>query len=339
MEMMIRVVVDDPSGVGSARRAVVGLARLAGFDDHDIGRVATVVTELGTNLVKHAERGGEILARRTDDEAPTIEIVSIDDGPGGDRPNAWLVDGFTTAGSAGTGLGAVARSADAFEIVSSVGAGTASLARIAAGGAPGRATSSANPPGRTFLGGITVPIEGEEQNGDAWAVRRDGPATAIVVADGLGHGPEAARAARAAVESFERAPLDDLVASLRLMDARLHSTRGAAVAIARLDPAASTVRYAGIGNISASITSPDGSQRLVSSNGTVGQGGARVQEMRYALPRDSMVILHSDGARSHWSLDAYPGLRRRHPTLVSAVLYRDHRRGRDDVTIVAARVP
>jgi anti-sigma regulatory factor (Ser/Thr protein kinase) len=343
MEAMIRVVVDDPSGVGSARRRIVGLARLAGFDDHDTGRVATVVTELGTNLVKHAERGGELLARRTDDALPTIEIVAIDHGPGGDRPSEWLVDGFTTAGSAGTGLGAVQRSADGFEIVSSAGAGTATLAKVSAGGRGGgaapRASERPAATGRTSLGGITVPIDGEEVNGDAWAARRDGPATAIVVADGLGHGPEAARAARAAIESFERSSLDDLVGALRLMDVRLHSTRGAAAAIAWLDPPSSTVRYAGIGNISASITSAAGSQQLVSANGTVGQGGGRVQEMRYDLPRDSIVILHSDGARSHWTLDDYPGLRRRQPTLVSAVLYRDHRRGRDDVTIVAARVP
>lgn len=337
---MIRVVVDDPSGVGSARRAVAGLARSIGFDENDASRAATVVTELGTNLVKHADRGGELLARPTDDEPAALEIVSIDTGPGSDRPSDWLADGFTTAGSAGTGLGAVERSADAFEIVSSAGAGTAALARIAAGGGLGRrARPGAADAARTSLGGVTVPIEGEHDNGDAWAVRRDGRATAILVADGLGHGEEAARASRAAVESFERASLDDLAELLRAMDARLHSTRGAAVAVAWLDPASSTVRYAGIGNISASITAADGVQRLVSVNGTVGQGGARPREMQYRLPRDSVVILHSDGARSHWTLDGYPGLRRRHPTLVSAVLYRDQRRGRDDVTIVAARVP
>jgi anti-sigma regulatory factor (Ser/Thr protein kinase) len=317
----------------------MGLARSIGFDENDTGRAATAVTELGTNLVKHASHGGELLARPTDDDPAAIEIVSIDDGPGTDRPSVWLVDGFTTAGSAGTGLGAVQRSADTFEIVSSAGAGTAALARITAGGGLGRRAKAGPDVVRTSLGGVTVPIEGEEHNGDAWAVRRDGRATAILVADGLGHGEEAARASRAAVESFDRAPLDDLGELLRGMDARLHSTRGAAVAVAWLDPASSTVRYAGIGNISASITGADGIQRLVSVNGTVGQGGARPREMHYRLAPESVVILHSDGARSHWTLDGYPGLRRRHPTLVSAVLYRDHRRGRDDVTIVAARVP
>lgn len=339
---MIRVRVDDPSAVGSARRAVATLARSAGFGEGDASRAATVVTELGTNLLKHADHGGELLVRRGDGDPPTIEIVSLDDGPGSDRAVDWLQDGFTTAGSAGTGLGAVERAADGFEIVSAAGSGTASLARVVLGGgrAPGgRHRPGGDDPARTSLGGITVALEGETANGDAWAVRRDGSATAIIVADGLGHGEEAARASAAAIDAFLRGPLDDLAELLRTMDGRLHPTRGAAVAIALLDPAGSSARYAGVGNISATITSPQGMQGLVSVNGTVGQGGARPREQRYALPRGSTVILHSDGARSHWSLDRYPGLQRRHPTLVSAILYRDHRRVRDDVTIVTARVP
>jgi hypothetical protein len=47
--------------------------------------------------------------------------------------------------------------------------------------------------------------------------------------------------------------------------------------------------------------------------------------------------MHSDGLISHWSLDAYPGLRLRQPALVAAVLYRDFQRGRDDVTVVVGR--
>jgi anti-sigma regulatory factor (Ser/Thr protein kinase) len=344
MEAMIRFVVDDPSQVGSARRAVVALARAAGLDDADAGRAATVATELGTNLVKHAVPGGELLARRSDDEVPTIEIVALDHGPGGDRPMDWLSDGYTTAGSAGTGLGAVDRAADIFEIVSAPGAGTAALARIIRGGRPAgmarRPASAAAPAAqRTIVGGVSVPLDGEIHNGDAWSSRREGSGMAIVVADGLGHGEEAARASRAAVEMFERAPLDDLAALLERMDGRLHSTRGAAVAIAWLDPARRGVRYAGIGNISATIASADGTRSLLSVNGTVGQGGARPRELTEPLPPDAVFVMHSDGAKSHWTLDAYPGLARRQPTLLSAVLYRDHRRQRDDVTIVAARVP
>ena len=46
--------------------------------------------------------------------------------------------------------------------------------------------------------------------------------------------------------------------------------------------------------------------------------------------------MHSDGLATHWSFDRYPGLCQRHPSLVAGALYRDHKRGRDDVTVLAA---
>jgi len=50
-----------------------------------------------------------------------------------------------------------------------------------------------------------------------------------------------------------------------------------------------------------------------------------------------MLVLHSDGLVSHWSLDAYPGLAARDPSLIAGILYRDFTRGRDDVTVVVAK--
>jgi hypothetical protein len=49
-----------------------------------------------------------------------------------------------------------------------------------------------------------------------------------------------------------------------------------------------------------------------------------------------MLLLHSDGLISHWSLDGYPGVIRCHPGLIAGVLYRDFRRAHDDVTVVVA---
>jgi hypothetical protein len=62
-----------------------------------------------------------------------------------------------------------------------------------------------------------------------------------------------------------------------------------------------------------------------------------ITEFTYPWPDDALLILHTDGLSGRWSLDAYPGLARRHPSLVAGVLFRDWDRGRDDVTVVAAR--
>jgi anti-sigma regulatory factor (Ser/Thr protein kinase) len=351
---VIRIAVEDPSQAGNVRRLTAALARSAGFDETDGGRVGIVATELATNLAKHATVAPELLAWRSEAaDPPAIELLALDRGPGGDRAADWIRDGYTTYGSPGTGLGAVSRVADTFELQSAAGVGTAILARVEAGG-PGHGTGAARTPGArrptdagaapgtgrpsVRVGGVSVPLEGEAANGDAWAVRRLGPTTVILVADGLGHGELAAEASAAAVALFRADPLDDLAALLARMDAALRPTRGAAVALAALDPAAGTIQWASVGNVRGVLIGPDRVRGLVSQNGTVGARGPRPRVVAETIEAGVTLVVHTDGARAHWQLDAYAGLARRDPSLIAGVLYRDHRRGRDDVTIVVARV-
>ncbi|MEG2630728.1 MAG: histidine kinase, partial [Comamonas sp.] len=63
-------------------------------------------------------------------QAPEIEILSVDDGPGIRDLSQAMRDGFSTAGSPGTGLGAVQRLATDFDVHSEVGKGTVILARL-----------------------------------------------------------------------------------------------------------------------------------------------------------------------------------------------------------------
>jgi serine/threonine protein phosphatase PrpC len=159
----------------------------------------------------------------------------------------------------------------------------------------------------------------------------------LLVADGLGHGPDAHAAAREAVRLFHGSRQSEPVAVLEALHAGLRATRGAAVGIAGIDLGRSTVRYAGVGNIAGSILSRGGTRSLVSHNGVAGHEARRIAEFSYPFPDGALLVLHSDGLSSRWSLDPYPGLAERHPALVAGVLYRDFKRGRDDVTVVVAR--
>jgi hypothetical protein len=47
--------------------------------------------------------------------------------------------------------------------------------------------------------------------------------------------------------------------------------------------------------------------------------------------------MHSDGLSARWDLMSYPGLLRRAPGVIAAVLYRDMARTRDDATVIVAR--
>jgi anti-sigma regulatory factor (Ser/Thr protein kinase) len=328
----------EHSQPSAARYAAHEIARAAGFDDTDIHRAGIVATELATNLVKHGTTGGELLMRVVAEGADAeIEIIAVDRGPGMKDTTAALADGFSTAGSPGTGLGAVRRLSEQFDVHSETGAGTVVLSRLRAA----RKRADAVLPFDAAV--VSVAMAGEEVCGDGWMVRQHAGELVAMVADGLGHGPGAAEAALAAVSALARRPFDSPAAALDSMHASLRHTRGAAVAVARIQPGPEVIRVAGLGNVATVVCGPVGVQRLAaSSNGTLGtpvaEGRAsRVPEYTYPWPGGSLMVMHSDGLGSHWSLERYRGLRRRHPAVIASVLYRDFSRHRDDVTVLVAR--
>jgi anti-sigma regulatory factor (Ser/Thr protein kinase) len=319
--------IDDASGVGQARRTAAAMAGRLGFDATGLGRVAIVVTEAATNLFKHAVGGELILQEVEDGERRGLEVLALDRGPGMADVSRCQADGFSTAGSPGNGLGAMARLTSSLEIHSAPGSGTALAARLWTG--PSK-------PSALEWGAVCLPMPGEEVCGDAWSVQTGGHRHMVMVVDGLGHGPQAAEASREAVRVFEDRAGHEPAEIVRLANEALRGTRGAAMAITLIDTDRREARYCGAGNISATLVDPEGRRRqsMVSHNGTVGHAVRKVQEFSYPWPAGSALVMHSDGLTSHWQLEQHAGLATRHPSLAAGVLYRDFRRGRDDVTVL-----
>lgn len=320
--------IDDPSGAGEARRQAERLARSAGFSDSDAGKVALVATETASNLVKHAGHGEMVLGVLG---RAVIQILGLDRGPGlGSRAES-LRDGFSTTGTAGTGLGAIQRLSTVFDLYSARDKGTAVLSQISN---ENQVRAESAPLG---TGAVSVPVVGEEVCGDAWEeVAASQPV--ILVADGLGHGPDAHLAAERARGAFLTGPGDDLGLIFARMNDRLRGTRGAAAAVARLDAATRTVRFAGVGNIAGVVLSGTGRRALVSQNGTVGGPMPVMRTVTEPLPERGLLVLHSDGVSARWTFDSYPGLMSHHPALIAGVLFRDFARPRDDATVVVKRL-
>ena len=175
------VKVEEESQVGDARRQFSRLATEIGFDETDAGRVALVATEMAGNLIKHTPGGGRLLAQpRLQGGVLGLDILSLDRGPGIANVGAALRDGFTTAGSPGTGLGAISRLADHFDIHSLNGVGTAILARLwPKGGEPPRALLE--------IGAVQLSKPRESVCGDNWSIISRPAGAMLLVADGLGH--------------------------------------------------------------------------------------------------------------------------------------------------------
>jgi anti-sigma regulatory factor (Ser/Thr protein kinase) len=295
------------------------MANSVGFHDAESSNLAIATTEIASNLVNHAKDGELLISANRIGETPGfVDLVSIDRGPGMNAP-LCLQDGFSTAGTSGTGLGAIQRLSARFDVYSNTG-GTVLLAGF------GQAIRN--------MGCIRVPNKGESVCGDSWSVVDRQDARWIMVCDGLGHGQFAAEASQQAVEIFESSRLDTVTGVMEEIHSGLRSTRGAAVAVVQMKDA--EVNFCGLGNIGAVLQSGNASTQMVSMSGTAGLHARKMSQFTYAFREGSVLILYSDGLHTQWSLEKYPGILRNEPAILAGALYRDYSRGRDDVTVLVA---
>jgi anti-sigma regulatory factor (Ser/Thr protein kinase) len=333
----INIAITDESYIGAARRQAVAMANTLDFSKAEIEKIAIIINELGTNLIKHASanKTRQLLIKVTQaEDKKSFTILALDKGPGIRSVAQSLQDGYSTANTAGTGLGAISRLANFYNIYSLPEHGTIVLAQVHS---KNNATSHSVLLSPFEVDGISLPIRGEEISGDSWSYYQSNHQLLVIVADGLGHGPDAAQASQLACEIFHKNTHLPPAQIIFMINTGLTRTRGAAVAIAAIDKKQQQVKYAGLGNISGCIYSDKKTQQLVSHDGTAGMGPVNIQEYTYRWSDKAILIMHSDGIISRWTLDPYIGLSGRHPAMIAGALYRDFNRGSDDTTVVVVK--
>ena len=325
----VRLEVADPGMVLVAQQHARRVAQLAGLDAAGADSVGLVTAELAGNAQRHG-RAGELVVQPSADGA-AVDVVALDRGPGMADWAASFTDGYSTAaGSLGGGLGAVARVATSVGGHSERDRGTVVSARIGPAGHAG------------VVGAIGSPCRGERVNGDAWSWSVDDDGVFVVLADGLGHGPAAAAAGALAVVDPAALAATELPQVLRDVHARLRGTRGAAVTAVRLRRSSSgegsELLVAGVGNVAAAVVAPDGSvRRTLISAGTAGLAVRTPTQTSTAVPEGGVVVLHTDGLLSSWTLQGRARVVAAPPAVLAAVLLRDFERGTDDTGVVVLR--
>ncbi len=190
-------------------------------------------------------------------------------------------------------------------------------------------------------GGVNLPITGEEVCGDGWAFHCNPLNTVAwcMVVDGLGHGELAYEASQEAIRIFNIYKENNLTPEIFMqkIHVALNKSRGAALAMAKIDLAQGRMDYIGIGNIAGVILTPLKRQSLISMPGIIGHAMRKLNSFSYVFPPHASLIMHSDGLISHWDTHLYPGLMHKPACLIASVLYRDYKRGRDDVTVIAIK--
>jgi anti-sigma regulatory factor (Ser/Thr protein kinase) len=317
------------SHVATARRAVKALAESLGFTPTACEEIALSMTELATNLLKHAQSGKIVLTPIVEGERLGLQLESQDHGPGIADVEQALGDRFSTAGSRGTGLGAVNRLMDELDITSERGRGTRIVCRKWV-----RQHVVSIRPSPLAIGVATRPRTIGHDNGDAFVVKHWAESALVGVIDGLGHGQFACRAAQAArqyVENHFDRPLDQI---FRGTCRACRGTRGVVMALARFDWGQDRLSFASVGNIEARVFPRSKSFQFRIRRGVIGLNAPKPLITTHSWSPDCILVLHSDGLRTHWSGKDFPGLSDQPASVLAQELLQSLAKTDDDATVI-----
>jgi negative regulator of sigma-B (phosphoserine phosphatase) len=185
------------------------------------------------------------------------------------------------------------------------------------------------------------PLPGEATSGDQKiAIPIDDGAALFGVIDGLGHGPAAASAAMRAVDALQRAADERLEVLVQLCHRVLGGTRGVAMSLARVDFAARTLTWTGVGNVSANLVSKDATGVHIRSSARLAAGivGYRIPEIRPAqvvsLRGGDLIVIASDGiTEDHLEHIDFAAS----ATVIAEQILAKHAKETDDAMVLAAR--
>ena len=113
------VALSDFSSTAEARRAGARMAASLGLNETKSGETAIIITEAARNAVIYGGGGQLVLSGIKSKSETRMDIVALDRGPGITDLSRALQDGYSTGGTPGTGLGAIKRMAEVFDVFSS----------------------------------------------------------------------------------------------------------------------------------------------------------------------------------------------------------------------------
>jgi anti-sigma regulatory factor (Ser/Thr protein kinase) len=312
------------------------MALATGFDERASEEIAVAVSELASNLVRHAQGGKLMLASIAEGGRVGMHVESLDHGPGIADVEQAMMDGFSTAGSRGCGLGAVNRLMDQFDITSQRGANAGTTIVCTRWLRPDTSTVSPCP---LEFGTATRPYPAMTVNGDAFVIKRWQASALVSVIDGLGHGQYAHRAAQAAkqyVETHFDQPLD---AIFRGVGRTCRATRGVVMAVVRFDFGAQDIRFsfASVGNIEARLFKSRAQDHFIIRRGILGGNAPAPRVTDHCWRADDGLVLHSDGVTQRWRWEDFPDLSQTSATVMAQRLLRALAKTNDDATVVVVR--
>lgn len=324
---------DDRSYFSLIKKEIHRAATEAGINAARINELDLIVAEMTSNLFKYSDGGEILMGAFQNGGSPYIELISIDNGPGMMNPAKMMLDGVSTTNTLGHGLGSMKRLSDTFELYSQIGWGTIVLSRVY------NEPVKSKDKNEVIMRPIVVSKPGETTSGDGFTYKKTDKFIKLMLADGLGHGPEANKAVNEAVAAFKIFPEYSPTETLRFIHSSIKKTRGAVINITGYDFADKKWSSAGVGNIAARMFGPTNFKNHMSYNGIVGHNIPNtMNDQPYAADEFNQLLLCSDGIRTRIDLAKYPLMYKYDATVLAAAIYKDHARRNDDMSVVIAKI-
>lgn len=324
------------SDASEARRLVKLVAETIGFSTKDSEDLAIVVSELASNIVIHAQYGRLVLTPVEEKGRRGIKIESQDNGPGIADVERAIIDGFSTVGGLGYGLGTVNRLMDEFDVRSQSGGQTGTLITCLRWKRESSQETSRCP---ISFGVATRSRLNAEFNGDTFVVKEWNRYALIALIDGLGHGEfahQAARQAREYVENHYDRPLPVIFWGV---GRACRATRGVVMAVALFDWSTRPMKLAfgSIGNIEARVFGCPTPMNLVAQRGVIGLNAPQPVIAEYRWNPAYVMVLHSDGLSRKWCWSRFPELTEASAVYTARSLLQILAGNEDDATVIVVR--
>jgi len=323
----------DEASVASAREMVRAMATSQGMSQRHGERLALIASELGYNQLFHARKGRVDARAISRAGVAGVEIVAADEGKGIADPTSALAGAPRSTGSLGVGVATARAQSDEIDFDVRIDEGTCVRARVFA----------SDVPRRRQIGIYGRAYPGELRSGDHARFFRVGEALVVAVCDGLGHGPPARTAAGAAIQTAAAHAAESPLAIVEACHRGVSSTRGAVMAVVRIDETSPAVdkpmSLASVGNITVEAVRPRSARRFAASSFVVGaaQKGWRAHVEESALERDEALVAFTDGIPSRVSVADELELLREHPIVIAHQMVARFARDSDDVLVLVAR--
>jgi serine/threonine protein phosphatase PrpC len=183
------------------------------------------------------------------------------------------------------------------------------------------------------------PISGQSISGDLHVAKPFANRILLAVVDGVGHGEEAATAARRAVEILDLHAAESVIALVKRCHEALVQTRGVVLTVAKLNTAENTMTWLGVGNVEGRLLRADAKashprESVLLRGGLVGYQLPALQASVIPVAAGDLLILATDGIHPVFE----DGIKLSGTTReIADQIMNRHFKGNDDALVLVAR--